>query len=65
LAKTQKVSFCPAAEIAPRAVKEVFSLVVAGSLTGCAPFSASTFWGVSKGPIGLVHIEDVIKWSTV
>jgi hypothetical protein len=40
-----KRQFCPVAEIAPGAVKDVFSLVFDCNFTASAPFSASSFVG--------------------
>jgi hypothetical protein len=47
-ARTQRRHFCLAAEIAPNAVKEVFSFVVNPSFTVSAPFSANTFVAPQK-----------------
>jgi hypothetical protein len=47
-ASTHSGNFSPAAEIAPIAVRDVFSSVSVKDLTVFAPFSASPFLGASK-----------------
>jgi hypothetical protein len=60
-AGTQRSIFSHAQDIAPNAVKDVFSPFLDKRFTGSGPFSATTFRGASKN---LQHVSSMLNVSS-